>query len=213
MKIMKLDTRKQNVFFTSDTHFSHANIIKYCDRPYKSVDEMDEDIIRRWNETVKKDDVVFHLGDFGMVNQKKLESIIGRLNGQIYLIKGNHDGNWNTDGLFKLVRQHMVINVDGVLAYLSHCPLLSYGGEMLNGRRFIQLYGHVHSRKNMSKHDKQRQARTSWNQCDVGVDNNDYRPISFNEVMKLIDHRRANEKGLRNRVLNWVINKLYLFKV
>lgn len=212
MKIMKLDTKKQNVFFTSDTHFSHANIIKYCDRPYKSADEMDEDLIRRWNETVKKDDVVFHLGDFGMANQKKLESIVGRLNGQIYLIRGNHDGHLNTDGLFTLVRQQMIVKVDGVYILMLHYPLLGYRSETLDGKRLIQLYGHVHSRKNMSSYDKQRQASTSWNQYDVGVDNNDYRPVSFKEVMEKIENRRANEKGLRNRALNWLINKLYFLK-
>lgn len=212
MKTMTFDTSKQNVFFTSDTHFSHANIIKYCERPYKNIDEMDEDLIRRWNDVVKKDDVVFHLGDFGMVSQKKLEWIIGRLNGQIYLILGNHDNRLRYDGLFKSVKQQMLVNIDGVYVLMLHYPLMQHKSEILNGHRFIQLYGHIHSRKNMSGDDKLRSARTSWNQYDVGVDNNDYRPISFSEVIENIETRRANEKGLRNRVINWLVNVLYKLK-
>lgn len=73
-------------YFTSDTHFSHTNIIKYCNRPFKSVEEMDEVLIANWNSVVKKTDQVFHLGDFGY-NYK----IAQRLNGHKHLIWGNHD--------------------------------------------------------------------------------------------------------------------------
>ena len=118
MKMMRIDTRKQNVFFTSDTHFSHANIIRYCDRPYKNTDEMNDDLIERWNERVGNNDIVFHLGDFGMVNQKKLEEIVGRLNGRIYFVRRNHDKSWNTDGMFELTRDRMTVNIDGYVVVM-----------------------------------------------------------------------------------------------
>ena len=213
MKMMKINTAKQNVFFTSDTHFSHSNIIKYCDRPYASTDEMDADLIRRWNDKVGKNDIVFHLGDFGMVNQKKLEEIVNKLNGRIYLIRGNHDRSWNTDGMFELVRESMTVNIDGVIVHMSHHPLLNYGCEVVEGKRLVQLYGHVHTREKMRPYDKLRTAMTAWNQYDVGVDNNNYVPVSFIEVMDIVRERRRVEKGFWNSTLRRLIEKLYMLKL
>ena len=80
------------VFVTADNHFFHKNIIKYCHRPFNSVREMNEYMIKKWNKKVSKDDLVFHLGDFALTrNQKQLEGIRRRLNGTIILIPGNHD--------------------------------------------------------------------------------------------------------------------------
>ena len=79
------------IFITSDNHFNHKNIIKYCDRPFDSVEEMNEAMIERWNETVSKDDVVLHLGDFCKGNVWMIKQIRERLNGTIILIIGNHD--------------------------------------------------------------------------------------------------------------------------
>jgi calcineurin-like phosphoesterase family protein len=77
-------------WFTSDTHFRHANIIKYCDRPFANVEEMDEGLILRWNACVHPADVIYHLGDVGF-NYGSLFHIVPRLNGQKYLVLGNHD--------------------------------------------------------------------------------------------------------------------------
>ncbi|MFK7937213.1 MAG: metallophosphoesterase, partial [Saprospiraceae bacterium] len=82
----------KNIFFTSDHHFGHKNIIKFSNRPFASVEEMDEHLIRCWNEKVGADDEVYHLGDVGLCSAKKLNKILARLNGTIYLIKGNHEG-------------------------------------------------------------------------------------------------------------------------
>ncbi len=78
------------VFFTSDHHFYHTNVIKYCDRPYDEVEFMNEDLCERWNQVVKPEDTVYHLGDFSMAF-RPVEFIPQRLNGTIYLIPGNHD--------------------------------------------------------------------------------------------------------------------------
>ncbi len=81
-------------FVTSDSHFGHTNIIKYCNRPFKSVEEMDAELQRRWNEIVTPDDVVYHLGDVCL--RKSMTSHWAReLNGQKYLILGNHDRSFN----------------------------------------------------------------------------------------------------------------------
>lgn len=78
-------------WFTSDTHFGHKNIIKYCDRPFYDVHTMNSEIIRRWNETVRDDDTVYHLGDFAFLSFDDAAAIMRRLNGRKILIRGNHD--------------------------------------------------------------------------------------------------------------------------
>lgn len=80
-----------NVFLTSDLHVNHLNIIKYCDRPFASIEEMDEHMIARWNETVGVDDIVYVLGDYAMGDRKKGLSYLLRMNGTKILINGNHD--------------------------------------------------------------------------------------------------------------------------
>jgi len=77
-----------NIFFTSDHHFGHTNIIKFCNRPFANVDEMNEELIRRWNEKIAPGDEVYHLGDFALITPEKLNEILDRLNGTIYLIAG-----------------------------------------------------------------------------------------------------------------------------
>ena len=78
------------VFFTSDSHFNHENIIKFCNRPFDSLDEMNDALTENWNAKVKPDDTVFHLGDFSWGGSGSWKSARERLNGHIILIKGNH---------------------------------------------------------------------------------------------------------------------------
>lgn len=176
------------VWFTSDTHFGHANIIKYCNRPFRDVREMDEEIIRRWNETVPADGVVFHLGDFGYGGSKEWADILRRLNGRIYLILGNHDLKNIKQGYmaaFAHVTQQMTIRVGGQSIYLNHNPFLCYGGSY---KDVWQLFGHVHSGPNSNTGlDHPRLQHLFPLQYDVGVDNNDFRPISFAEVKAKIE--------------------------
>lgn len=91
MKEQKFEFSAKNTFFTSDTHFGHANIIKLCNRPFKDVEEMNEKLIENWNKVVSEDGTVFHLGDFAFGGSGLWNSVIPRLNGQIYLIIGNHE--------------------------------------------------------------------------------------------------------------------------
>ncbi|MEM9701635.1 MAG: metallophosphoesterase, partial [Planctomycetota bacterium] len=79
------------IFFTSDTHFGHANVIKNCDRPFADVGEMDEALIANWNAVVGPKDVVYHLGDFAFRAKRKPREYLARLNGTVHLVKGNHD--------------------------------------------------------------------------------------------------------------------------
>lgn len=176
------------VWFTSDTHFGHENIIKYCNRPFRNVREMNEELIRRWNETVPEDGVVFHLGDFGYGGSKEWADILRRLNGKRYLILGNHDLKNIRQGYmtaFVHVTQQMTIRIGGQSIYLNHNPFLCYGGSY---KDVWQLFGHVHSGPNSNTGlDHPRLQHLFPLQYDVGVDNNDFRPISFNEVKAKIE--------------------------
>ena len=78
-------------WFISDTHFNHENIIKYCDRPFASKEEMNQELIKRWNNTVSKNDIVWFLGDFALGGREECKSLLAQLNGEIRMIRGNHD--------------------------------------------------------------------------------------------------------------------------
>ena len=88
---LKFNSSEVNIWFTSDTHFNHNNIIRFCNRPWNTVEEMDKALIENWNSVVKPDDIVFHLGDFAFAPNSKWKTLLQALNGKIYLIVGNHD--------------------------------------------------------------------------------------------------------------------------
>ena len=89
------------VWFTSDLHFWHKNICKYCNRPYETIEEMNEAIIANWNSVIKEDDVVFVLGDLGFCGIEKLRHLMSQLKGKIFLIQGNHDSDKVVDKLYE----------------------------------------------------------------------------------------------------------------
>ena len=177
-----------NLWFTSDTHFCHENIIRFSGRPFANVTEMNEELIRRWNESVPEDGIVFHLGDFCLGGPKDWNNIMCRLNGKIYLILGNHDMKNVQQGFmqrFESVTQQMTIRVGGQSIILNHNPFLCYGGA---SRNVWQLFGHVHSGPRAHTGlDHPRLNMLFPRQYDVGVDNNDYRPVSFAEVKAKIE--------------------------
>ena len=200
-KILSFDTKYQNIFFTSDTHFWHENIIKFCNRPFSSIEEMNDTIIENWNKVVGENDIVFHLGDFCFCGSDKFKEIIEKLNGRIYLILGNHDWktikNWHASK-FEGVYQQLGIKVNGKKIYLNHFPFLCYAGTYRKFEDTVwQLFGHVHICKirNTGK-DFERMNYLFPTQYDVGVDFNDYTPISFKEVKEKIEFQVANNVNL-----------------
>ena len=177
--------KAERLFFTSDTHFGHRNIIKYCQRPFSCIEEMDDALIANWNRVVGKDDIIFHLGDFAMGGSAEWSRLLQKLNGKIYLILGNHDLKTIGAGFSRLegVAMQMLINVKGQIIYLNHYPFLCYGGAY---RNTWQLYGHVHTCHANKGLDVPRLKMLMPMQYDVGVDNNNYRPVSFEQVKKII---------------------------
>lgn len=178
----------EQVWFTSDTHFGHENIIRFCNRPFKNAEEMNSELIRRWRETVPEDGIVFHLGDFAHGSSRLWNDILCTLTGRKYLILGNHDMKSIRQGFmsrFELVTQQMTIRVGGQAIVLNHNPFLCYGGSY---RDVWQLFGHVHSGPASNTGlDHPRLKMLFPLQYDVGVDNNSFRPVSFAEVKAKIE--------------------------
>ena len=176
------------IFFLSDLHFGHGNVIRFDHRPFSDLGEMEEELIRRWNETVPEDGIVFHLGDFCQGNSSDWNNIMYRLHGKIYLILGNHDVKNMRPGYaqrFEQVAEQMTISVGGQSIILNHNPFLCYGGSY---RDVWQLFGHVHSGPlSTTGLDLPRLKMLFPLQYDVGVDNNDFRPISFYDVKAKIE--------------------------
>lgn len=121
-------------FFTSDTHFGHKAVIDYCKRPFATVEEMNAELIRRWNVVVKPGDTVFHLGDFAFLGSAATKAIIAQLNGEIVLIRGNHDHKPHR--FFKKVAPSHSLQIGEFDVMLSHYPYL---GHELDNRDFSQI--------------------------------------------------------------------------
>lgn len=190
MRLKNINIDKDKLFFTSDTHFFHNNIIKYCDRPFTTAEEMNEFMIEEWNKVVPKDGVVFHLGDVSLTaNPKELYDVLQRLNGEIYLIIGNHEN----DALGKVYNKQIWRGIYDIAEIFIKDPEITYGEQHIvmchypmvvwNGshRGSWQLFGHVHgglSNKGVINHPA--------SAMDVGVDCHNYRPISYQEVKEQI---------------------------
>ena len=166
-----------NNYFISDFHLGHANIIKYCGRPFKSLEHMNREIIRRHNERVKPKDTVFFLGDFCFKNTKggkkgegdllKAEEYLKQLNGRFIFIKGNHDNN----NSLKTIINSVVIELGGMKINLVHNP------ADINPNYKINLVGHVHEKWKFKKCKKVDMINLS---CDVWG----FKPMRFEEIMK-----------------------------
>lgn len=195
------------VFFTSDTHFYHKNILKgmtsWGTRPFSTPEEHNDYLIEQWNKTVPKDGVVFHLGDFCFAGIQQWENIRKRLNGKIYLILGNHDlhsistNSERLQALFEDITFQKIINIDGQLIYLNHFPFLCMSGvKSYNRTPTWQLFGHVHSGSESKNTDVVRLVHLFPTQYDVGVDNNQYTPVSFNKAKEIIN-KQINDSNTK----------------
>ena len=166
------------VFFTSDTHFGHEPILRLGNRPFDTIEAWDEAMINFWNERVGPDDTVYHLGDFCYRNKKPLAEYRRALNGTIHLIIGNHDTLSEEDtALFASTSLISEINVNGRLIILCHYPMREWNRCW---RGSWHLFGHVHGRLNHAPHGYSH---------DVGVDANDYRPMSFEDIAAIFETR------------------------
>ena len=146
----------------------------------------DEAIIENRNSVVGPEDTVFHLGDFGLGPSATLKDIFQRLNGEIYLIMGNHDFRQTIGvlSMFKEVHLEMLIEVEKTKIILNHYPLLCFSGS--NRTDVWHFFGHVHTREKTGGYDAGRLQYLLPTQHDVGVDNNDFTPVSFENLKQII---------------------------
>ena len=176
--MLKLKNLKSSdVFFTSDLHFGHKNIIQYCNRPFKNTTEMDNTIIENWNKTIPKDGIVFNLGDLGM-NLNSYKNLLHKLNGKIYHIIGNHDNSETINYLKSIGIQcydMAEINIsDNEIEGQQTIVLCHYQFNQWNHshRGSWHLYGHdhvlIHKNKNAS--------------LNIGIDGHNMTPWSYQEV-------------------------------
>lgn len=175
-------------WFTSDLHWHHKNIIKYSNRPFSSVEDMNEKMIAKWNDNVASNDIVYSLGDFAFGNYEQIWDIISHLNGKIHMITGNHDQTIlkNRERLLssRLVEEitpYKEITLDGQFICLFH-----YGCRVWNKSHHGSwlLYGHTHDT-----------LPPFGRSVDVGVDSTailghaPYRPFSFDEIKQFMENR------------------------
>ncbi len=159
-----------NIWFTSDTHYGHKNIIKYCGRPFDSVEEMDNAMITNWNKVVRKGDHVYHLGDvmMGQNMAERLKTLRAQLNGRITLVLGNHDrgpGVYLKAGFDRVMRSYLYNDGKyGLIEMRHHPPKVE--------REHLFLCGHVHELW-----------RVRGNTYNVGVDQWGFAPVNLDTLL------------------------------
>jgi calcineurin-like phosphoesterase family protein len=158
------------LFFTSDTHFGHGGALGFFRRPFGSVAAMDAALVRAWNETVGREDEVWHLGDFAIrQSPARMAALLGQLQGRKRLVRGNNDSDETAAlaGWLEVVAERELV-LEGVRLVLTHIPLARVPEGTIN------LHGHSHGK---------RKQRPGW--IDVGVDVWDFRPVAW---ARLRDH-------------------------
>lgn len=172
-----------NTFFTSDEHFFHKNVIKHCNRTFASIEEMHDQLIKKFNNKVSADDITYHLGDFSFSNEKQALEILDQLNGRHYLMKGNHDG-WlklsTKHSKILAVKDYIEIKNNDDSIVMSHYPFLAWNKSHYGS---FMLHGHCHGNLN--------HLNVGVKRLDVGVDSanmilGDYIPFSIDEVRVLL---------------------------
>lgn len=184
------------IFFTADNHFGHSNILEYCNRPFSSVEEMDEEMIRRWNEKVGPRDAVYHLGDITLGTE--VDKYLRKLNGRIKILgnAGHHDKRWlaryirgdsygavsvlSADGWrIEIVPPIIVLESEKYkqgeypqVIVLCHYPIAQWDRRHYGS---WHLYGHSHGTFD-----------NGGLSMDVGVDANDFYPVSLEEVAEVM---------------------------
>jgi calcineurin-like phosphoesterase family protein len=200
-------SNRKRIFFTSDLHIGHANVIKFSNRPFKDVDDMHESFIKRFNAVLTDHTVLYVLGDVGMCGSDVMTKVIRQIKGTKVLVLGNHDKKSNAmyNVGFDVVLYNATLYIANERVTLSHCPLYGVYREDTGGMRGsdgtenwhgenrqsrkpftvkdegqFHLHGHIHS-PNGGKSQK-----ILGRQFDVGVDANNYRPVSISEIESFI---------------------------
>lgn len=167
------------IYFTSDLHISHANIIRFCDRPFGDVHTMNKHITDSWNKVVKPDDEIYILGDLAFSMPKsKIRHVMELLNGKKYIIKGNHDRTNILNNLynFKLIEWwNYNYEFNHIYKDKNYTFLLSHYPHYPTKDNVICLFGHIHEKRLVDAIN---------GMVNVGVDNIGYEPISIETIIE-----------------------------
>jgi len=185
----------KNVYFTTDFHLFHHNVLKFDKRPFNDVHHMHQVIEQRWNETVNPDDIVIYLGDLSFArreDKKYVEDMLKRLNGQKHFVLGNHDKFEEVKNMpnFESVQDYLEVRITHMegdkkvetLFCCMHYPIYSWnkihhGSYMVHGH----CHGNLHHGEDASFYDNRRV-------IDVGCMLHDYRPVSYTQIIKKLSH-------------------------
>lgn len=178
------------IFYISDTHFGHKNVIKFCGRPYNSIEEMEERLIKNWNKKVTNLDTVYVLGDM-FYGKADAYSILNKLKGKKVLVRGNHE-QWLEDNeylkdRFEEVIDYKVINDNNIKVVLFHFPILNWDHKHYSS---IHIHGHIHN-----NYRKDTEILLEDNRYNASVDVNNYEPCTLEELTE-------NKKKLKE-LLQW----------
>ena len=163
------------LWFTADQHFGHANIIRFCDRPFADVAEMDELMIQRWNSVVGMRDEVWHLGDFAYrCGPNRQSEIFHQLKGRaIHLVRGNYDRKSTLNLPWTSIQHYAEIHAEGKIFIMFHYPLVAWNKSR---RGSLCLHGYSHGC-----------LPDVTGSCDVGVDAWDFKPASIEEIFARVN--------------------------
>lgn len=166
--------------FISDTHFGHEGVIKFSNRPFETVEEMDIIMIQNWNRKVRDDDEVYILGDLMYRAKRSPEYYLDQLNGIKHLILGNHD-SWTKkvemSKYFESVSQIKEISDHSQHLILCHYPMAEWPRYHKGS---LHLFGHIHNRRD---HDSFRYYQKNMRMLNVGVDVNYFAPVRLSELI------------------------------
>jgi calcineurin-like phosphoesterase family protein len=172
----RIETNSRNTFVTSDQHLGHYNIIKYCNRPFETLDEMNETLIANWNNTIKPNDTVFFLGDLAFGKNSKTDHWINQLNGNIIFFRGNHDASSKIQFFTSAI-----VTFGEIPFYLTHDPYNvpdTWRGWIIHGHHHNNIpdrYPFIHHRLKT---------------VNVSVELTRYAPVNINTILKLINPNR-----------------------
>lgn len=178
------------IWFTSDLHLGHRAAISMCERSFKNVEEMNEILIRNFNSCVKKNDTVYILGDIShRMPVTEVNQLIGKMNGKKILCKGNHDKKYDAT-LFEGIYDFLEIVINGVNVSLMHYPMMSWPKSHYGS---LHLHGHIHSKKDYNLQQKSEGIL----RYDVGVDANEFYPVSIEQIKSFLRLSSSKEESVQ----------------
>ena len=175
-------------FITSDIHFSHKNIMKFCpkSRPFNDIDEMDTKIINIWNKHIGPEDTTYILGDVAFCNAEKAVGYMRRLNGSKILVKGNHDEKLLNDKAFRdcffRIEPYLETVFEDTKVMMFHYPIYEWN-RMHHGA--VHFHGHLHGRK----------IPVDGRIFDVSMDGNDCVPYDMSELIRYVKREPIRKHG------------------